>query len=384
MKVARFVGQKGSPDASYTEILSDEAVNVIDTTDPRGNVSVRFLRNGKPAQASLEKALRDFFDLGICVYIADELLDRERGHDGWTRSFEFVMPVYEPALWTQHEKRLARLLGHLSGDRYRFEWLQRRNLGGYGEHRRGVPTGYDSVCLFSGGVDSLLGAYDLLKAGKKVILCGHYADGISSKAQMDLFKMLREQFGKSVLLIQCYVARTQKPTVSYPLSEKCEESHRPRSFLFLTTAVAVARLACVKEIYIPENGLIALNAPLGISRVGTLSTRTVHPRFLVDFLSLTHSLSIYDGSLTNPFLLKSKTDMVRGAASTTHPMLLRSVSCAHAGSIRWTGRRGIQHCGYCIPCLYRRVAFMEAGIDNPADYYCDVFGDLTKLKSNCQ
>jgi hypothetical protein len=217
-----------------------------------------------------------------------------------------------------------------------------------------------------------------------VILCGHYADGISSKAQMDLFQMLREQFGKSVLLIQCYVARTQRPTVSYALSEKCEESHRPRSFLFLTTAVAVARLACVKEIYIPENGLIALNAPLGVSRLGTLSTRTVHPRFLVDFLSLLHGLGIYNGSLTNPFLLQSKTDMVRDAPSDTHSMLLRSVSCSHAGSIRWTGKRGVRHCGYCIPCLYRRAAFMEAGIDNAADYYCDVFCDLTKLSETEQ
>ncbi|HVX11239.1 MAG TPA: Qat anti-phage system QueC-like protein QatC [Pirellulales bacterium] len=384
MKLARFVGKNGSTDTTYTATLTDEGVNVIDTTEPEGNVSVHFLRNGKRAHASLEKGLRDFFDLGICVYIADELLDRERGHDGWTRSFEFVMPVYEPARWREHERQLVRLLGHLSGDRYRFEWLPRRNLTGYGERRRGVPTGYDAVCLFSGGVDSLLGAYELLNAGKRVILCGHYADGISSKAQMDLFKMLRAQFGKSVLLIQCYIARTLRPTVNYALSEKCEESHRPRSFLFLATAVAVAKLACVKEIYIPENGLIALNAPLGLSRVGTLSTRTVHPRFLVDFLSLLHGLGIYEGSLTNPFLLQSKTDMVRGASRESYPMLLRSVSCAHTGSIRWTGKRGVRHCGYCIPCLYRRAAFMEVGIDNAADYYCDVFRDLTKLSETEQ
>ena len=378
MKLARFVGKKGSGDESYASVLEDEGVNVIDTTRPKGNVSVHFLRNGKNAQVSLRKAARDLFDLGICVYIADELLDREEGHDGWTRPFEFVMPVHDPTLWKRHEKRLAKLLGHLSGDRYRFEWLQRGSLGTYGRHRKGIPVGFDAVCLFSGGVDSLLGAYELLKLGKKVILCGHYADGISSKAQMDLFEMLRDQFGKSVVLVQCHVARSRRPTVCYSLSEKREESHRPRSFLFLTTAVAVATLARANEIYIPENGLIALNAPLGVSRSGTLSTRTVHPRFLVDFLSLVNGLQIYDGSLKNPFLLKSKTDMLRGVPAELHPMLLRSVSCAHSGRIRWTGKRGIQHCGYCVPCLYRRAAFIEAGIDSAPDYYCDVFRDLTK------
>jgi 7-cyano-7-deazaguanine synthase in queuosine biosynthesis len=359
-------------------------VNVIDTSAGKGNVSVHFLRNGKRAEARFDRDVRDLFDLGICVYIADELLDREQGYDGWTRPFQFVLPVNAPKAWRSRQARLGKLLSHLSGDQYKFEWLERGSLGGYGRHRKGLPRGFDAVCLFSGGVDSLLGAYELLQSGKKLILCGHYADGISSKAQMDVFSKLREEFGKSVVLVQCHVARTRRPTATFTLSEKREESHRPRSFLFLTTAVGVATLAGVEEIYIPENGLIALNAPLGVSRSGTLSTRTVHPRLLVDFLSLVNDLGIYEGTLKNPFLLKSKTDMLKGVAKDLHPLLRRSVSCAHSGSVRWSGRRGTYHCGYCVPCLYRRAAFMEADIDDPSDYICDVFKNLTKCSETEQ
>ena len=147
-------------------------------------------------------------------------------------------------------------------------------------------------------------------------LCGrHQFQGANGD-----FSSLREEFGRSVVLVQCHVSRSHRPTATYTLSEKREESHRPRSFLFLTTAVGVATLAGVNEIYIPENGLIALNAPLGVSRSGTLSTRTVPPRFLVDFVNLVNELGIYEGTLANPYLLKSKTDMLKGVSKDLHSL----------------------------------------------------------------
>src|SRR5207245_2433395 len=159
-------------------------------------------------------------------------------------------------------------------------------------------------------IDSLLGAYRLLYAEKRVLLVGHQAEGITASAQTRLFRWLKERFKKNVDFLQCRVARAQRSDPKHPLGDKVEESHRPRSFLFLALATAAARAAQVRHIEIPENGLIALNPPLGTSRLGTVSTRTAHPAFLKGFSSLLKKADIFDGEIRNPFLYLSKTDMV--------------------------------------------------------------------------
>ena len=129
-------------------------------------------------------------------------------------------------------------------------------------------------------------------------------------------------------------------------------THRPRSLLFLALAVAIANAVKINKIYIPENGLIALNPPLGKSRLGTLSTRTAHPRYLVElaeFLAATH---IFKGDIKNPFFFFSKTDMLRGLKKKLAPAILRSVSCARPSRYK---QLGVRHCGYCVPCIYRIV-----------------------------
>ena len=41
------------------------------------------------------------------------------------------------------------------------------------------------------------------------------------------------------------------------------------------------------DILVPENGVISINVPLTVRRVGTLSTRTTHPYFIQEIQKLT-------------------------------------------------------------------------------------------------
>jgi hypothetical protein len=59
--------------------------------------------------------------------------------------------------------------------------------------------------------------------------------------------------------------------------------------------------------------------------------------------------------------------------------LQRSVSCAHAGNL-WREGAKFSHCGYCVPCLYRRAAFLAAGMGE-SGYQHDVFTELPKLSA---
>jgi hypothetical protein len=73
-------------------------------------------------------------------------------------------------------------------------------------------------------------------------------------------------------------SRERRPRHALP--DKVEISHRTRSFLFLAGGCDGGGATGTPLLHIPENGLIALNSPLGASRRGTLSTRTTHPRYL--------------------------------------------------------------------------------------------------------
>jgi hypothetical protein len=65
-----------------------------------------------------------------------------------------------------------------------------------------------------------------------------------------------------------------------------ETSTRTRSFLFLAFGLAIASIEG-SSLWIPENGFASLNLPLTADQRGSLSTRTTHPLFLEQLVSLT-------------------------------------------------------------------------------------------------
>jgi 7-cyano-7-deazaguanine synthase in queuosine biosynthesis len=354
-------------------------VRVVDTASSKPNVTIHFELNGAPAEVPLRPRVRDLMDLAATVYIGDELNARSAAPDRWNRDFAITFPTSSPAKWQATTAELVKTLGTLSGDRFSFEWPKTKALGSYGRHRTRLEPGYDVVCLFSGGVDSFLGAYDVLKQGKRVLLVGHQAEGITASAQKKLFQWLRKRFDGRADLLQCRVARSLRSNPKFDLGEKVEDSHRPRSLLFLAIGVVAANATGVDRVWMPENGLIALNPPLGVSRLGTVSTRTAHPGYLNRFIAMCRQLGVFTGQVHNPFLYLSKTDMVAATDRTARAVLAISVSCSHAGGLYWRGAKGIRHCGYCVPCIYRRIAFMEVGLDDRSAYLRDVFSDLRDL-----
>jgi hypothetical protein len=101
---------------------------------------------------------------------------------------------------------------------------------------------------------------------------------------------------------------------------------------------------------------------------------------LYDYLNFTRSIGAYTGTLVNPFMYESKTDIMNNIRRWQHPLIKRSISCAHVGTfVRMQGISGVSHCGYCIPCIYRRLALMSVGLDQASNYICDVFTKLSFL-----
>ncbi len=376
-EVVRYVGERACRDREYLDRLKDGKAVVVDMLSAARNVTVQFWRDGKPLYIPMGPETCDLLDLAVTVYIADEIAKREDEQNRWTRSFHLTIPVKDVGQWENGQDGLKQTLTFLTQDKFTFSYPQRGHLPRGVEHRARVPHGFDAVCLFSGGIDSLLGAYGLLSEGRKVLLVGHQAEPVTAAAQKEISLRLRERFPGQATLIQCRVARAKTKQPAHELPAKVEESHRSRSFLFLALAVAVAKAARVSEIFIPENGLIALNPPLQVSRVGSHSTRTAHPIFLIRLLDALMAGGIYSGEIRNPLLYESKTDLLRDLDPFLIPLIKRSVSCSHPSRYQ---DEGVRHCGYCVPCLYRRAAMMVPGLDRNDDYAFDAFKTRRSLR----
>ncbi len=309
MKIVRYVGRGRGLPASYKKAIAkgSRAVVVNSLKDGR-NVTVTTTLDGKAVEFDNDPLTRDFLDLATLIYIADELELRKKSNDHWSRRFDVVAPVNKPKLWGKHEAGLRAMLRTLAGDAYEFDWSKRPELKSLGSHRVALPVGFEAVCLFSGGMDSFLGAHKLLSEGNKLMLVGHQADSMAAPAQKQLAKWLQEKFPNSCHLVQWRVAHSRSVGQAFPLRRpgQPEDTHRVRSLLFLALAVAIANATGAKTIYLPENGLIAINAPLQKSRLGTLSTRTAHPRYLEQLATFLSDMGILFSSTARPIWSRRK------------------------------------------------------------------------------
>src|SRR5690606_11140683 len=149
---------------------------------------------------------------------------------------------------------------------------------------------FDSISLFSGGLDSLIGAIDLLEEGATPLLVSHFGEGATSDAQSKLLAGLKKHYTGSPFEQLKVRMAFKKGLVS---GVDPENSTRGRSFLFFALGIfAGTGLQRAFTLSVPENGLIALNVPLDPLRLGSNSTRTTHPYYIARWNELLRYLGI--------------------------------------------------------------------------------------------
>jgi hypothetical protein len=320
----------------------------------------------------------DFLLLAASVYSLDKLVLRKDAGDCWTRDFSLVLPVSDVGAWNAVKDELDRCLSFLTGDLWDVTFVaqssslirpiyKRRRLRSSSLPR---PTGA-TVCLFSGGLDSLIGAIDWLQRNnnQKLLLVGHH-DGQMAGPLSDQ-KQLLERIGP------VYPGRIRSILVrvghSNETVDETEITLRGRSLIFIALGIfAASSLGPDIPLLIPENGTIALNAPLSPSRRGSCSTRTAHPHYLSSLSRVLNTLGLTN-TISNPLEAKTKGEAV---AECLHSELLEaaipfSVSCAKRGHKKNFTHRDAKACGRCMPCIYRRAALHA--VDRDREQYGDDF-----------
>jgi hypothetical protein len=303
----------------------------------------------------------DLLVLATHVHAADTRITRADSQDSWTREMRLVVPVLEPEIWSGAKQILERMLNFLTGDRWVVGFRQRpKGLSSLSLVAGLLPLSkeYRQINLFSGGLDSLIGAIDQLEAGRDPLFVSHAGDGPTSSAQYELDSALANHFDeKRFNRVRVWMS-FEKGLVK---KSSPENTTRGRSFLFFAIAAfASSSLEGQISIHAPENGLIALNVPLDPLRVGALSTRTTHPHYIDLWNQLLAAVG-FSAQISNPYWDQTKGEMV---SNCRNKPLLRdvvelSMSCSSPSKGRWKGL-GIQHCGYCYPCLIRRAALSSS------------------------
>jgi 7-cyano-7-deazaguanine synthase in queuosine biosynthesis len=296
--------------------------------------------------------------LAIGVQVADTRISREKhAQDSWTREIDLNVPVSNPTLWDGTKRLIERTLRFLSGDRWSLLFRQAPTIPlPHQEEPKWPNCTFDCVSLFSGGMDSYLGAIELLAAGKHPLLVSHYWDqGTSSQAKCALH--LSEKFGDiAPRHLRAYIG-ADKNNFPLPPGERPENTQRARSFIFFALAVAAASsLGHQTTIHVPENGLVSLNVPLDPHRLGAWTTRTTHPFYMARWNELLKALGIA-ATLVNPYQIKTKGEMLLASPepSLVSATVVDTLSCSSVTKARWSGLP-TGHCGHCFPCIVRRAA----------------------------
>ena len=316
-----------------------------------------------PGETAIDLAI-----LAATVTAADTRISREEdAQDSWTREIDLYLPVSNARLWSDNARHIEGTLHFLTGDLWRvsFRDRQRGMKSLIRRPARRISRSFDTVCLFSGGLDSFVGAIDLLESGRDAIFVSHYKDA-STKSQEVCAARLSKQYGD-------FARRNVRANVSFDKNDLpglgTETTTRGRSFIFFAlAALAADAIEGETPIHVPENGLIALNVPLDPLRLGAWSTRTTHPFYMTLWQRLLDDLGI-GAKLHNPYRFKTKGEMLSGCVNGTFiaENYDATVSCSSFTKGRWK-KLPPGHCGYCTPCLIRRASIEAAFSKDVTEY----------------
>lgn len=325
----------------------------------------------------------DMLYLSLFVFAADRLILRDSGEDAWSRDIELHVPVLAYEKWDKLKNSVEDMLNFLTGDHWVIVFRARDYVNKENKARKRWERAKEhnnnvsKVCMFSGGLDSCIGAIDLLSLQEnkgKILFVSHYGGGKGTKEYQDA---LKEEF---IHFYGVGVEQFIQNHASVIAGE--EDTTRSRSFMFFAHAIAYASAMNKSiELIIPENGLISLNIPLAHTRLGSSSTRTTHPFYMKMLQDLILDLGL-DIRIINPFQFKTKGEMILECKNREllQNILVNTMSCSHPDNGRNRGMKYTMHCGYCLPCTIRKSAILRGDLVDTSKYYDNSYGLLLVAK----
>jgi hypothetical protein len=287
----------------------------------------------------------DFLSIAMAAFAADRFVVRAGSPNGWTRVIGLEIALVDPVAWRPLQAKVEAALRFLTGDVWHLSFRDG------GQPAPNIPQKQhdrDAICLFSGGLDSFLGALALQNDRRRPFLVSQ-----GSTKEIGPQINLAAALGLTGHRFEGRVAERWR--------QPYEGSTRARSILFFGYGAVAASACGLPEVLVPENGLIAINPPFTVRRMGSLSTRTTHPHFIA-LLNEIWAAAGLGLTIRNPCFDLTKGEMLRQASH------LNLAALAAASYSCGKGKRANMQCGRCVPCLIRRASFHAAGIGDATIY----------------
>ncbi|WP_107943253.1 hypothetical protein [Metasolibacillus fluoroglycofenilyticus] len=302
---------------------------------------------------SNDKTIVDLITVMGAIYCADVSVTARK------TKLVIEIPVFQVEVWRDLTDKIKHLLKWVSDEDYQISFrLFNEDLMEKKETQ--LKLSLDSpnkriVSLFSGGLDSLTGAYY------------NFKNEISSDYIGFLNK--REEATKQRLLANFYKEKLN-PTpdiilIEKPVDKKQHYTQATRSLLYFSLAVAKAYYNQSDQVNLYENGVLTLNPNL----YGRFTTKTTHPKTIFEYNNLLSELNI-NIQVNHPFIYKTKGESINEMDLEFKNVIQDSFTCGAGRSDVLKVHEG--QCGVCIPCILRKISM--AAYDNEqfdCSYYFD-------------
>lgn len=335
--------------------------NQPDGFTPNIKVSLQpFIRNVN----HLPSRVRDLLEIAAYVFNADRSFSRGQRDavefHSWSRNLNFNIKVRDFEFWNDYKTKraLSDALEFMSGDeRYSFTFspgrpLNATNLFDKKEFLQ-KPSHPTQVSLFSGGLDSLAGAIEILEnSDSHIYLVSHRPyQPSTSRTQDKLIKALIEHYGNRLHHYKFYC--------SFKGVRARDENQRTRSFLYTSIAYAITSSFLLDSFYVYENGITAINFPKREDMGHARASRTTHPKTIYLMERLFSLIAETKFTIQTPFLWSTKADVFQIIEKNGRGNLLSSaVSCSRT----FRNTKAHTHCGECSQCIDRRIAAYSVGL----------------------
>ena len=245
-------------------------------------------------------------------------------------------------------------MNHLTGDMWRFTFVQAKNLSPIGSRQMPLDFGKTKTfaVAYSDGLDSR--AVSALSGDKEQALCIRVAGNRQRRKNGDSY------FTRIPFKVKGYRGN--------------ESSFRSRGFQFAAVTAIAAQLSSLSRIIVPESGQGALG-PVLLPLHNIYADYRNHPTFFRKMERFIKALQGYRVRFEQPRLWSTKGQTLRaflGIAGKSEQHLTSTHSC-------WQTRRvvnvgGRKQCGLCAACLLRRLSLHAAGVNEALATY--VVSDL--------
>ncbi|WP_139993861.1 hypothetical protein [Kurthia sp. Dielmo] len=274
------------------------------------------------------------------------------------------IPVFQLEIWEGLIGKIKHLLKWVSSEDYQvsFRMFNEDVI----EKREGqLKLSLDSpnqriVSLFSGGLDSLTGAYYNFKNG----IASNYI-GFLNKREEATNQRVLANFYRTKLSTTPEIVLIEKP-----VEKKLHYTQATRSLLYFTLAVAKAHYNKSNQVNLYENGVLTLNPSL----YGRFTTKTTHPKTLFEFNDLLNDLCM-NIKIEHLFIYKTKGESINDMDLDFKNVIKDSFTCGAGRSDVLKVHEG--QCGVCIPCILRKISM--AAYDNE-QYDCSYYYDYNAKK----